>query len=246
MKLASPGHQEMNGQVEVTQRTLRTITHYHMVHARIVEACIHFALMYRTDRISLVLPIKNLINEDGDTTTPYKLATGTKPSVSYLRVLFCPCVVQKATAHVGTKALNMHHQARKGFCGISAVIPQHQKGYIVYVPSTSKIISSYDVVFDKSLSSALVYTSQNYPEAMAIRPAVTYTTCDTSSREQTGDIITFAQFEEGNIITKTRNNAESGDKSYDYSIMPPLLSEEKWMSWIVEMSQIVILYLRRC
>ena len=48
---------------------------------------------------------------------------------------------------------------------------------------------------------------------MAMRPAVTYTPCAMSLREQTGDIITFAQFEEGNILTKTRNDAESGDKS---------------------------------
>ena len=50
-------------------------------------------------------------------------------------------------------------------------------------------------------------------------PAVTYTPCTTSSREQTGDIITFANFEEGNIWTKSRNNAESGDEYNDESIM---------------------------
>ena len=60
-----------------------------------------------------------------------------------------------------------------------------------------------------------------------MRPAVTYTPCDTYSREQTGDIITFAQFEEGNILTKTRNYAISGEKSDEKSIMPPLLSEEE-------------------
>ena len=54
-----------------------------------------------------------------------------------------------------------------------------------------------------------------------------YTTFATSSREQTGNIITFAQFEEGNISTKTRNNAESGDESDDDSIMPPLLIKEE-------------------
>ena len=59
--------------------------------------------MYTTDHIFPVLPIKDLINEDGDLTTPYKLATGTKPSVSHLRVLFRPCVVWKATAHVEKK-----------------------------------------------------------------------------------------------------------------------------------------------
>ena len=46
-----------------------------------------------------------------------------------------------------------------------------------------------------------------------MRPAVTYTLYATSSKEQTGDVITFAQFEEGNILTENRNDAESGEKS---------------------------------
>ena len=50
-------------------------------------------------------------------------------------------------------------------------------------------------------------------EAMAMRPAVTYTPYATSSKEQTGDVITFAQFEEGDLLTETRNDTESGDKS---------------------------------
>ena len=97
----------MNVQVELTWRTLRTVTHSLMVHARVSEAYIHFALMYTTDHIFPVLPIKYLINEDGDLTTPHKLATVSKPPVSHLRVLFCPCFVRKSTAHVEIKALNM-------------------------------------------------------------------------------------------------------------------------------------------
>ena len=62
---------------------------------------------------------------------------------------------------------------------------------------------------------------------MVIRPAVMYTLCATSSREQTGNVITFTQFEEGNILTKNHNNSESGDESNDYSIMPQLLSKEE-------------------
>ena len=100
LTLASLKHQETNGQVEVTWRTLRTIAHALMVHARVLEVYVHFTLMYTTDHIFPVLPIKDVINEDGCPTTPYKLATGTKPSVSHLRVLFCPCVVRKSTAHV--------------------------------------------------------------------------------------------------------------------------------------------------
>ena len=120
----------------------------------------------------------------------------------------------------------MRHQAQKGFCGIFVGIPEHQKGYLVYLPSTIKIISSYDVVFDESISSALAYTSKTYSEAMAMRRAVTYTPYVTSSKEQNGDVITFAQFEEGNIITKTCNDAEISDKIDDESIIPPLLRKE--------------------
>ena len=42
---------------------------------------------------------------------------------------------------------------------------------------------------------------------------------ETSLKEQTGDVITFAQFEEGNILTETRNDAESSDESDNELIM---------------------------
>ena len=58
LTLAAPEHQEMNVQVEVTWRTLRTVAHALMVHARIPEVYVHFALMYTTDHIFPVLPIK--------------------------------------------------------------------------------------------------------------------------------------------------------------------------------------------
>ena len=50
-------------------------------------------------------------------------------------------------------------------------------------------------------------------------PTVMYTPYATSSKEQTGDVITFAQFEEGDLISETCNNTESGDESDSESIM---------------------------
>ena len=50
-------------------------------------------------------------------------------------------------------------------------------------------------------------------------PAVTHTPYGMSSKEQTSDVITFAQFEEGNILTETCKDAESGDKSDSKSLM---------------------------
>ena len=74
-------------------------------------------------------------------------------------------------------------------------------------------------MFDKSFSSALSYMSRPYAEAMAMRLTVTYTPYATSSKEQTGDVITFTQFEEGNLLTETRKDTESGNESYSESIM---------------------------
>ena len=48
---------------------------------------------------------------------------------------------------------------------------------------------------------------------MVMRLAVTYTPYATSSKEQTGNVITLAHFEEGEILIETRNDAESGDES---------------------------------
>ena len=184
----------MDGQVEVTWKTFHTSSHSLMVHARLMESYIHFAFMYTSDHIFPVISIKDFINKDGKPTTPYKLATGMKPPILHLCLLFFPCVVRKDTTYVGTRALNMRHQAQKFFHGIFIGISQHQKGYIFYVPHKQEIVSSYDVVFCDTLSSMLDYTSQPYTEAMDIRPAVSCIPYDISSRGGTGNIITFTKF----------------------------------------------------
>ena len=73
--------------------------------------------------------------------------------------------------------------------------------------------------------------SQPYAEAMAVCLTVSYIPCATSSKEKTGDIITFAKFEEGRLLSETCEDAESddksGDKSDDNSIFPLLLSLEE-------------------
>ena len=67
---------------------LLTIAQSLMVHTRVLEAYIHFALMYTTYHIFPFLPIKHMINKDGEPTASFKLATGMKPSVSNFRVVF--------------------------------------------------------------------------------------------------------------------------------------------------------------
>ena len=111
--------------------------------------------MCMTYHIFSILPIKHLVNQYGKPTMPHKLATDMEPSVSNLYVLLFQSVVQKATAHVDRKLLNIHHKSQKDFCVIFVVIPQHQKGYLIYVPSTWKIVSSHDILFEETFSSVL-------------------------------------------------------------------------------------------
>ena len=51
--------------------------------------------------------------------------------------------------------------------------------------------------------SILAYTSQPYAEVMDMRMAVSYIPWDTSLREKTGNLITFAQFEQGDLLSET-------------------------------------------
>ena len=60
-----------------------------------------------------------------------------------------------------------------------------------------------------------------------MRTSMTYSLCAKSLREQTGGIIMFTQFEEGNLLSETSEYGESGDETDDDSIMPPLLSKEE-------------------
>ena len=106
----------MNGQVEVTWRTLRKIAHFLIVHARVLEAYIHFTRMYTTDHIFPHLPIHDMINEDSNLTTPFKLATGTKPSVSHLHIIFFH-VLYIQLHHTVKKVVEYLSSSAKGFRG---------------------------------------------------------------------------------------------------------------------------------
>ena len=94
----------------------------------------------------------------------------------------------------------MRHRAQKGFRGIFFGITQHQKGYIFLRTTQTEDNIFVRCYFYESSSSSLTYMSQRYAEAVDTRPAVSYIPYAASSREQTGDIIMFAQFEEGKLL----------------------------------------------
>ena len=60
---------------------------------------------------------------------------------------------------------------------------------------------------------------------MAMWPEFLYIPYTTSSKERTSNIITFAQFEEGGLLSESHNSTEIGDEYDDNSTLPPLISE---------------------
>ena len=60
------------------------------------------------------------------------------------------------------------------FSGIFVEISQHQQGYLIYLPSTWKIVSSHEILFDEINPSALAYTPRLYSEALMTQPAVSF------------------------------------------------------------------------
>ena len=92
----------MNGQPEVTWRTLRIIGHSLVVHDRVLEVYIHFALMYTPEHILLVLPNNDIINKDGNPTTTFKLATG-KDIQYHINACYFVHVLYGKLLHIMTK-----------------------------------------------------------------------------------------------------------------------------------------------
>ena len=59
-----------------------------------------------------------------------------------------------------------------------------------------------------------------------MRLDVSYTPYAIYSKEKTVNIITFSQFEEGNLLSETHDYIEIGNESDDDSNMPPLIRKE--------------------
>ena len=68
-------------------------------------------------------------------------------SITFTRVILSICCTESYCT-CWEKGIKYASPSAKGFLRVFFGIHHHQKGYLVYVPHTSNIISSYDVVFD--------------------------------------------------------------------------------------------------
>ena len=191
---AAPHHQEMNSIAEVTWRTIDIMGRTMQVHARVGNYFFGHARKYAVQILNRLCP-KDLLDENGNPTTPYFKAFQRKPKIGHLRVFGCPVSFKRYNPSTPTGRLTKKQQVQKSSTrGIFIGLPPKQAGYLIYVEDrigTANIIVSQDVTFDEQFRSAIACDVQPYQGAQHIRsvgnPSLSEFT-DSATGERTGSV----------------------------------------------------------
>ena len=181
----------MNSVLERTWQSLCHLKNSLIVQARVDKSCTHFALLHAI-RIFCAIPICTL-RYKYKSITPFQLLTSQKLKLQHLRVLFCPCLVKKYSITKLTKSGHstfvnvVKNFAQRGVRGIYVGFDDLTNGHLIFLPQTSQIISSVDVIFDENFLSALSHKNRAYCEALLTRP-LGPTPITGYPTERTGDI----------------------------------------------------------
>ena len=207
LSLAAPKKQYQNHFAEKTWGTVKNMARFMLCHARLPDSYYFHALLYACEAFS-VLPVKGLLNKDGNPATPHELFTGEKPCISDFRVFGCPVVVKKYVARIDGNATS--NQTQRGIRGIFIGFPRNQKGFLVFVPSTRQIVVSGDVVFDETFYCAIATTWRPFHDSLALRPISSNAPTGDMTVEVTGTIDdVFPSLQEGNLPNFTATEEDS-------------------------------------
>jgi transposase InsO family protein len=194
--LAAPKKQYQNHLAERTWQTISTMSRSLLVHARLPDTFMFNALVY-TCHIFNILPVKGLLDESGNVSTPYTLFHGEKPRINHFRVFGCPVVARKwSTPHTTSSK-----QTERGIRGIFLGFDYNQKGYVFYSPGSRQIYISGDVLFDETFGTAIATTWRMHHDSLALRPLTSSIPTMETPIEETGAIDNFP------IIAKEGNAA---------------------------------------
>ena len=94
LTIAGPKHQEQNGFVEVTYKSLGKMARSMLVHARLPMTFYHLAIDYAC-LILQILPHKGLRDKDGKPVTIYEVIHKKKPRICRFKVFGCPVVFKQ-------------------------------------------------------------------------------------------------------------------------------------------------------
>ena len=164
ISLAAPHHQEMNSVVERQWQTISQIMRAILVHARLPNHFYHFVDKYAKNIVN-VLPSKNLLDHNGNPTTPYFNAFQSMPKIGNFRVFGCPASFKRYNA---TSRRTQNQQATRGiFIGF----PNNQAGWLFYTEQpigSAHIHVSHDATFDETFDTALVFDTHPFQGSITL------------------------------------------------------------------------------
>ena len=169
---AAPKHQEQNGLVERHWGTILKLANTMIIHARLSRKFFNYAVKY-AQFIHDVIPVRELLDQNGLPCTPYQLMNNSKPNVRHYCVFGCPAIFKwHEIRDSGKRVKNKYIQ--QGIRGIFVGFPEDSSGWLFYVPSARKTYISLDAVFDENFTSPLSMPELPFQWALNIRDIYTY------------------------------------------------------------------------
>jgi len=172
LTIAGPRHQEQNGFVKTTYKTLGRMARSMLIALHLPIQFYHLAMDYAC-LILRVLPQKGLKNENGEPVTTYQVLHNKKPRIRRFRVFGCPVVFKRYKPQHAGDHTTTFQQLQRGSRGIFVGFPRNQAGWLIYVPEKiggHHLIVSMDVVFDQHFMSTPVGSNTPYAGAQTERP----------------------------------------------------------------------------
>ena len=160
LTVAGPKHQEQNGFVETSYKTIGKMARSMLVAAKMPLPFMHLALDYATI-ILRVMPHRSLKSIDGKPITTYEVLHKKKPRIRRFKVFGSPVIFKRYKPQHDGDTTTDFRQLQRGSRGIFVGFPRNQAGWLIYVPEKiggHRLIVSMDVVFDQNFLTCPVGT----------------------------------------------------------------------------------------
>jgi hypothetical protein len=168
LEAAALEHQEMNGICEAKWRRVHNTANILLNTVQLGGAFFHHAHTYAIHIVNSC-PAKNVTDQDGKPTTPYKYSYGRKPSLANFRVFGCPVFFKCYEPTFRNKLMTYKQQLQRASCGIFIGFPENSAGWLVYFPEhPQRIEITREAYFDKDFSSAIAFNSKPIAGAIPI------------------------------------------------------------------------------
>jgi hypothetical protein len=196
VEAAAPEHQEMNSIRKAKWREVNITANILLNNARLGGAFFHHAHAYAIHIIN-VCQAKNVIDQDGNPTTPYQYSYQPKPSITNFQVFGCPSFFKCYEPTFHNKLITYKQQLQCASCGIFLGFPDNSAGWLIYSPDQPQhLIITRNTYFNEDFNSALCFDSKPFAGAVPIRSPfnpICLRNTEPSTYHQTGSAANLGQ-----------------------------------------------------